>query len=439
MTNIADALVNISCELGYRVVLQHGWGDLDDLPKRIRFRTSVFYVGQPNEREELTELLSAGRASIGALDHEWLFPQCKAVCHHGGCGTTQCSIRHECPALVIAFFGDQPLWGGLLQHHGAGRLVLARQAQQIPALRSAFQYVVSDEAKRGALEVSAALKKEQENGAGLGWGVEAFHKQLPTVLLQCDVCCRHRQSNPSQAKRIRLAKFYDSRAALRLCEVCTYAAFLHGRCEAEASEGPEDLADHIEHLAVYRALDWGRTRRRWLRALGTSTVSAMEGVVTLPWVGLRSGGAIGFAVGGVAGLINLLVAPVTGVRFLARQVRTAPHRASGESDPSGNHIAQSLANLQDLQICGNGVDLWIDVQGAAKSLPPTEQAALCKDIHDAYHAAVEFHCRVSSMQDVGHRGFAKALEKADGNMAASRSRASSLRAGSNEELLMSEA
>ncbi|KAJ0959662.1 hypothetical protein J5N97_000680 [Dioscorea zingiberensis] len=43
--------------------------------------------------------------------HDWLFPQCAAVVHHGGAGTTATGLRAGCPTTVVPFFGDQFFWG----------------------------------------------------------------------------------------------------------------------------------------------------------------------------------------------------------------------------------------------------------------------------------------------------------------------------------------
>ena len=55
---------------------------------------------------------------INSCPHDWLFPQCSAVVHHGGAGTLASGIRAGCPTIVCATQGDQPFYGSLVQKQG---------------------------------------------------------------------------------------------------------------------------------------------------------------------------------------------------------------------------------------------------------------------------------------------------------------------------------
>jgi sterol 3beta-glucosyltransferase len=58
---------------------------------------------------------------IEACPHDWLFPQCSAVVHHGGAGTLAAGIRAGKPTIVCATQGDQPFHGSIAQARGVGR------------------------------------------------------------------------------------------------------------------------------------------------------------------------------------------------------------------------------------------------------------------------------------------------------------------------------
>jgi sterol 3beta-glucosyltransferase len=57
---------------------------------------------------------------IGAIDHDWLFPQCRAVIHHGGVGTTAAGLTAGCPTWIFSVFGEQPFWGHRVAQLGVG-------------------------------------------------------------------------------------------------------------------------------------------------------------------------------------------------------------------------------------------------------------------------------------------------------------------------------
>lgn len=64
---------------GKRVLLSSGWAKLGvDVPNK---PDSVFILGN--------------------CPHSWLFPQCTAVIHHGGAGTTAAGLRAALPTFVV--------------------------------------------------------------------------------------------------------------------------------------------------------------------------------------------------------------------------------------------------------------------------------------------------------------------------------------------------
>ena len=63
--------------------------------------------------------------SIGAVPHEWLFPQMAAVVHHAGAGTTAAGLRAGVPTVSVPIYTDQPFWAAQITSLGAG-------PQQVP-------------------------------------------------------------------------------------------------------------------------------------------------------------------------------------------------------------------------------------------------------------------------------------------------------------------
>jgi sterol 3beta-glucosyltransferase len=56
----------------------------------------------------------------GVIDHDWLFPRCRAVIHHGGTGTTAAGLMAGCPTWIFSVFGAQPFWGHRVTRLGVG-------------------------------------------------------------------------------------------------------------------------------------------------------------------------------------------------------------------------------------------------------------------------------------------------------------------------------
>ncbi|HLX93869.1 MAG TPA: glycosyltransferase [Puia sp.] len=81
---------------GYRFIFCQGWSELPALPRH----EQLFVVKEVN--------------------HEWLFPQCKAAIIHGGIGTVAATLKAKIPAIIVSIFADQPLWGKLIDKRKLG-------------------------------------------------------------------------------------------------------------------------------------------------------------------------------------------------------------------------------------------------------------------------------------------------------------------------------
>ncbi len=79
-----------------RVILLSGWGS------------------------ELVSNADGSVLTINSSPHDWLFPRCKAVIHHGGAGTTGAVFRAGIPQLIIPHGMDQSFWGKQAAISGAG-------------------------------------------------------------------------------------------------------------------------------------------------------------------------------------------------------------------------------------------------------------------------------------------------------------------------------
>ena len=80
--------------------------------------------------------------SVQAVPHDWLFPQVRAVVHHGGAGTTAAGLRAGRPTIVKPFFADQFFWGDRVAEMGVGCCIKELTAENLSA---ALRVVSTDE------------------------------------------------------------------------------------------------------------------------------------------------------------------------------------------------------------------------------------------------------------------------------------------------------
>jgi sterol 3beta-glucosyltransferase len=150
-------------------------------------RTITDAIGQAGVRA----VVSRGWAALGAdassdvlvvddVPHDWLFPRCRAVCHHGGAGTTAAGLRAGLPTVVVPFFGDQFFWGQVVSDAGAGRTLPADDLTA-DGLAEAFAFCASADAKAAAEDLATKLRA----GDGVAMVLDAVHARLPLAAMRC--------------------------------------------------------------------------------------------------------------------------------------------------------------------------------------------------------------------------------------------------------------
>lgn len=118
-----------------RLIIQTGWGGLSSL----------------------------GDDRVHVLDdaeHGWLFPQCSAIVHHGGAGTTHSSSAAGRPSVIIPFFADQPFWAHHLRRVGAGVGPVPRRGLTTATMASAIEQASQDRVMAGAARLRESMAEE---------------------------------------------------------------------------------------------------------------------------------------------------------------------------------------------------------------------------------------------------------------------------------------
>jgi len=95
---VVDMAVAAARRAGVRVLIGAGWTEMADIARTL-----------PDDVELVSD-----------IDHDWLFPRCQGVVHHGGAGTTAAGLTAGRPTFVFSLFADQPYWGSRVVQLGAG-------------------------------------------------------------------------------------------------------------------------------------------------------------------------------------------------------------------------------------------------------------------------------------------------------------------------------
>lgn len=143
---MTELLVAALRQSGHRGLIYRSWGDLGNrtLPPTV--------------------------LAIEAIPHAWLLPQCAAVVHHGGAGTTAAALRAGVPSVVVPVFGDQQLWAARVQALGAGPPPLPRRHLTVARLATAIAQAVTDSTLRTqAQRLQQLLHMEDGVGMAVAW------------------------------------------------------------------------------------------------------------------------------------------------------------------------------------------------------------------------------------------------------------------------------
>jgi sterol 3beta-glucosyltransferase len=124
---------------GQRGVLASGWGGLQPEAKATK---NIYFLEE--------------------APHEWLFPQVKAVVHHGGAGTTAAILRAGVPALTIPYMQDQPYWARRLQQLGISPNPIPYKKLNVANLTERLMQISHDMTyQTRAKEINLQIRAEQ--------------------------------------------------------------------------------------------------------------------------------------------------------------------------------------------------------------------------------------------------------------------------------------
>jgi sterol 3beta-glucosyltransferase len=148
---ITGILVQGALQAGCRAIVQSRWDEMAYFPSN----PDIF--------------------KIKAAPHQFIFPSCAAVVHHGGAGTSHSATLHGCPSIVVEHFGDQPLFGHTLKGLGIAPKLLHRRNVTARKLAKEIRTVLDNPAmKKRAMEIGKSMKEED----GLNSAVKIIEKHF---------------------------------------------------------------------------------------------------------------------------------------------------------------------------------------------------------------------------------------------------------------------
>jgi UDP:flavonoid glycosyltransferase YjiC (YdhE family) len=103
--------------------------------------------------------------------HDWLFPRCSAVVHHGGAGTTAIGLKCAKPTMIVPFFGDQPFWGAMVSKAKAGAHdCIPYKKLNAESLAEGIKQCLTDEARENVKQIAESIEKVSSPEAIQGGG-----------------------------------------------------------------------------------------------------------------------------------------------------------------------------------------------------------------------------------------------------------------------------
>lgn len=98
--------------------------------------------------------------TIESVAHQWLFPQCAAVCHHGGAGTSAAGFAAGVPSIIIPFSNDQFAWAHRAADIGVGAQPIYKKKLTVTKLITAITEVSSPTMREAAQKLGATIAEE---------------------------------------------------------------------------------------------------------------------------------------------------------------------------------------------------------------------------------------------------------------------------------------
>jgi UDP:flavonoid glycosyltransferase YjiC (YdhE family) len=132
---LGEIINDILIETNHRIIFSTGWSKIENLP----VSTNLFVIEKSN--------------------HQWLFPKCKLIVFHGGTGTLAAALQAKVPMIVLSVFGDQPMWGKIIQKKEIGVHIKFKNLTT-SKLIAAIDETQKHEIKTNSIKIGQSINEE---------------------------------------------------------------------------------------------------------------------------------------------------------------------------------------------------------------------------------------------------------------------------------------
>ena len=108
------------------------------------------------------------------VSHDWLFPQCHAVLHHGGSGTVAAALLAGRPQIISPVMFDQTMWAEHLGWMGVAYQCPSPGKMKLQNISQGLEYVAGETVQKSVTDLSNILQNEN----GVKFAVDMIHKTL---------------------------------------------------------------------------------------------------------------------------------------------------------------------------------------------------------------------------------------------------------------------
>lgn len=188
---MVELVANAVKQAGSRAIVFKGWANLD-----------MGVLRKATKDAALIKYAEENLLFVGKTPHDWLFPQCSCLIHHGGSGTLNTACRSGTPQIITPVFLDQWDHAHFIENFGAGvgfrtQLTKVTARQLGDAIKKCE---TSAEIQAGAKKLGESTRKEQ----GTKHAVEVI-KEFWTNKVETGEYEKHVKRSLEKAEELRTA------------------------------------------------------------------------------------------------------------------------------------------------------------------------------------------------------------------------------------------